>query len=418
MPLKQKDTAVKFDQRRNSNRQRSGRRDDISAVMVTLLVVLVLSGCEGFSAAPVEFGVEDVVTVGSVETIEIRGTVLTSLPKTRPEVDAQRAELGRLLFWDPILSGDRDIACATCHLPALAYSDGLKRSIGTGGAGRGTDRITNGVVPVPRNAQTLINVVWNGINEAGLFDPRQAPMFWDNRATGLREQAIEPLLSAQEMRGGGFTRQEILPELVSRLNNNDEYVQLFRQAYEMTGITDDLIADALATFQSTLIASNSAFDKWMRGDSDAMSDRQVSGMQEFVIAGCAECHSGPLFSDFELHVLGVQEAKGLAVADDGDGNFAFRTPTLRQLKFTAPYFHGGQFGRLSSAVNFYDDPDGSSNPLVPRSSLDEDFLAIPEMEDGRGAIIIEFLNALNDEDFDKQIPSAVPSGLPPGGFTE
>jgi len=97
-----------------------------------------------------------------------------------------------------------------------------------------------------------------------------------------------------------------------------------------------MLVDALAGFQSTIIANNALFDRWMRGDGEAMSERQVSGMQEFVIAGCAECHSGPLFSDFELHVLGTPEAEGLAVPDTGDGTFAFQTPMLRQLEFTAP----------------------------------------------------------------------------------
>lgn len=153
----------------------------------------------------------------------------------------------------------------------------------------------------------------------------------------------------------------------------------------------------------------------MRGDASAMTATQVSGLQEFVIAGCAECHTGPLFSDFELHVLGVPDAHDLAVPDDGDGRFAFRTPSLRQLRFTGPYFHGGQFDTLAAAINFYDEPSGSSNPQVLAANLDEDFLSLPEMDDGRGAVIMEFLEALNDPLFDRRVPESLPSGLVPGG---
>ncbi len=374
-----------------------------------------LTGCDNFTPAPVDFGVEDVVTVGEVATLDIRGTMVSSLPQTPPQTDQNHVELGRLLFWDPLLSGNMDTACATCHLPEMAYSDGLPRSIGTGGSGSGATRVTNSAIPVERNAQALVNVVWNGINEVGLFDQSQAPMFWDNRKNSLAAQAIEPLLAEKEMRGGVYSQTQILTEVVNRLNANGEYVSLFSQAYGVELITETLVADALAAFQSTLVAANTPFDRWMRGDDTAMTQRQVSGLQEFVIAGCANCHSGPLFSDFALHRLGVPEADGLSVADDGDGSFAFRTPSLRQLQFTAPYFHGGQFETLAQAIDFYDEPGGSSNPLVSRADLAEDFLSLPEMDDGRGAIIIDFLKALNDGQFDTNKPDSVPSGLRPGG---
>ncbi|MEM7258754.1 MAG: cytochrome-c peroxidase [Pseudomonadota bacterium] len=317
----------------------------------------LLIGCDNFAPAPVDFSFDDVVTVGEVATLDIRGTLVSSLPQAAPDVDTDRAELGRLLFWDPLLSGNRDTACATCHLPSMAYSDGLPRSIGTGGSGRGENREANGVMPVSRNAQHVVNAIWNGINEVGVFDPQQAPMFWDNRKQGLRQQAIEPLLAGLEMRGESFTEETILPEILARLNNNTEYRELFQQTYDVATIDTTVLADALASFQSSLIAAQTPFDRWMRGDATAMTTQQVSGMQEFVIAGCAECHSGPLFSDFELHVLGSPEAEGLAEADVGDGNFGFRTPSLRQLRFTAPYFHGGQFASLAAVLDFYDEPE-------------------------------------------------------------
>lgn len=240
-------------------------------------------------------------------------------------------------------------------------------------------------------------------------------MFWDNRVSSLQVQALEPLKSELQMRGIRFGEEDIIPELLNRLNAIPEYQRLFAQSYGQDEITDAQLADALASFQSTLIANNSPFDRWMRGDSAAMSERQVSGMQEFVIAGCAKCHSGPLFSDFELHVLGTPEAEGLTEPDSGDGNFAFRTPTLRQLQFTAPYFHGGQFASLGDVIEFYDEPSRSSNASVSTSELDSDFLSLPETDGELGRLLTEFLDALNDPDFDRSEPDSVPSGLAPGG---
>lgn len=382
---------------------------------VVIAVILITAGCDNNSPAPVDFDDSDIMALGEVQTLEIGNTVVSSLPATAPEIDTRQSELGRLLFWDPVLSGNQGVACATCHLPAHAYSDGQTRSIGVGGAGRGPQRVPGDSDRVPRNAQALVNVFWNGINEAGVFDTSEAPMFWDNRARSLQEQALEPLKSQLEMRGSDFTEEEILPELLARLNSIPEYTTLFSEAYAVEQITELELADALAKFQSTLIANNTPFDRWMRGDATAMTERQVSGMREFVNAGCAECHSGPLFSDFELHVLGTPEAADLIEPDNGDGTFAFRTPMLRQLDFTAPYFHGGQFETLDDVVEFYDEPERSSNPNVSRDELDSDFLALPETDGELGRLIREFLSALNDPEFDQTIPDSVPSGLIPGG---
>lgn len=388
----------------------------IPANSYMLIFLLAIVGCDDFDAAPVNFSQDDIVPIGSVQTLEIQERILSSLPNTVPDVDNKQAELGRLLFWDPILSGDRDVACATCHLPEAGYSDNQHQSIGVGGVGRGSERIEGHTKRVPRNAQTLLNTAWNGIDELGIFDPETAPMFWDNRVGSLEAQALEPIRSREEMRGDNFPENQIDAEITTRLNSIPAYQTAFKEAFDIDTISTDSIAKALAAFQRTLIANQTPFDRWMRGEEDAMTSQQISGMQEFVIAGCADCHSGPLFSDFEPHVLGVQEGRDVAEPDSGDGTFAFRTPTLRQLDFTAPYFHAGQFTTLDAAIDFYDEPRRSRNPNVSSSELDEELLEIPEMDDGLGAIIQEFLKALNDDSFDKLAPEAVPSGLSPGGF--
>jgi cytochrome c peroxidase len=383
-----------------------------------LAVVFAATGCDNFNATPVEFGQDDIVTVGDIRTLEIRQRVIASLPESKPTLSRATVELGRLLFWDPVLSGDQDVACATCHLPEHAYTDNQARAIGVSGSGRGADRLVGGMDQVKRNSQSVLNTHWNGINELGVFDPSTAPMFWDNRTVSLQAQALEPLKSREEMRGDAFTENEILTEIEARLNTISEYRELFSSVFGTQQITITEVAEALATFQSSLVANNTPFDRWMRGVADAMTEREISGMQEFVIAGCADCHSGPLFSDFQTRILGVEEGAGLPAPDDGDGSFAFRTPSLRQLNFTAPYFHAGQFATLGAAIDFYDEPGGSRNPNVPSSAIDPELLEVPEMDDGRGSIIAAFLNALNDPDFDQQEPERVPSGLPPGGFSQ
>ena len=384
-----------------------------------LLICLILSGCSSDSAeVETTGGNVDTVNLGQVSTIEVDGVILSSLPTSVEAPSSERVELGRFLFWDPILSGDSDVACATCHLPEFAYTDGLQRSIGVGGVGAGPSRIVGSSGVVPRNAQSILNTAWNGITELGTFDSERAPMFWDNRTQSLANQALEPIRSQQEMRGDNFTVEEMEAEVVSRLNNNADYTALFNSAFGSNNITLELVGRALADFQTTLIANHSPFDRWVRGDASAMSADQIRGMEAFVEVGCTDCHSGPMFSDYETHVLGVREADGLDTPDVGDGNFGFRTPSLRQLAFTAPYFHGGQDQLLSDAINFYDRPGNSENPNVPTNTLDADFRTIPNVNGRRADLIEQFLGALNDDQFDRTRPSMVPSGLAVGGSIE
>jgi cytochrome c peroxidase len=121
-----------------------------------------------------------------------------------------------------------------------------------------------------------------------------------------------------------------------------------------------------------------------------------------------------MFSDFEVHVLGVAEANGLTTPDTGNGDFAFRTPSLRQLAFTAPYFHGGQETNLRDAVDFYDN-NNSDNPNVANNQLDPDFRNIPNLNNNEINAIVAFLNSLSDGSFDRTRPASVPSGLNVGG---
>ncbi len=325
----------------------------------------------------------------------------------------EKALLGKKLFWDPILSGSKDIACVSCHHPNDGYAEQLDLSIGVGGVGLSENRM-NGV-QVKRNAPTILNTAYNGISSEGEFNPSEAPMFWDNRSSSLETQALQPILSAEEMRGSEISELDIIDTILLRLQNIPEYVSMFHKVFGESGISEENLGKAIASFERSLTANDSKFDQYINGDASALSSLEIRGMINFTEVGCANCHSGPMFSDFELHVLTVPENDKLLEADRGDGNFAFRTPSLRNLVQTAPYMHNGIFETLEEVMEFYDDADDESqNSNVPSQNRDEKLeqLNIP---DDKVASIIAFLKALDDDNFDKEIINEVPSKLPAGG---
>jgi len=326
----------------------------------------------------------------------------------------EKEELGRMLFWDPILSGDKDIACASCHHPDFAYADGVARSLGVDGIGLGPDRREGTLID--RNSPTVINTAFNGINQGGNYSPEEAPMFWDLRESSLETQSIQPILSAEEMRGENYTENEIVNEVISRLQSIPGYVEQFELAFNSIEITEEKISQAIATFERTIIANNSRFDQYMRGDTDALTNQEVRGLQSFIEVGCADCHDGPMLSDFELHTLGVPNN----IIDDrgANGQYDFRTPTLRNIELTAPYMHNGIFDSLEEVVDFYVDISNNRRNAINRNvninDIDDDAreldIAPPQVNQ-----IVSFLRTLTDNNFDKQIPESVPSTLPVGG---
>ena len=360
-------------------------------------------------------------------------TQLSALPESVKAPAAnpttpEKVELGRLLFWDPILSGTRDVACATCHHPDFGYAENLDISIGAHGIGLGAARQFDrpGERPfVKRNSQTVLNSAFNGIDAAGAYEPGKAPMFWDLRVTSLEAQALEPLKALEEMRGDVYPEAAAIDIVVKRLAANAEYRQRFSRAFGGTSaVTSANLAKAIAAFERTLVATNAPFDRYMRGDTSAMTPLQVRGMQRFQRIGCANCHNGPMFSDFKLHTLGAPDNTKLAASDAGvDGRYQFRTASLRNLVYTAPYMHSGTLRTLDDVIEFYDDVNGGGgrrrgggrtrNANVSRADLDP-LLRQLNLGGGRRDLVA-FLEALSDDSFDKTIPAKVPSGLPVGG---
>jgi cytochrome c peroxidase len=327
----------------------------------------------------------------------------------------EKANLGKMLFWDPIMSGKKDIACVSCHHPNFGYADGIDLPLGVGGTGLGVNR-TGGTL-VKRNAPTIINTGFNGIDNNGNYSHSNAPMFWDNRVRSLEFQAIHPMLSKEEMRGDAISEDAIIDTLINRLNSIIQYKSMFATAFGSNGITEDRIGKAIATFERTIMANNSRFDQYMRGDDNAMSNNEIDGMNRFVAVGCADCHGGAMFSDYELHTIGVPNHN--LVTDEGaTGDFDFRTPTLRNLTFTAPYMHNGEFETLRDVVEFYEDiSDGRENRINSQlniNDLDNDARNL-NVNGGDIDEIVAFLRALSDDNFDKTVPESVPSNLPVGG---
>lgn len=335
----------------------------------------------------------------------------------------EKIQLGRLLFFDPILSGNKDVACATCHHPEFGYTDMQDLPIGVNGVGFGSKRQfkqSNDIPFTKRNAPTLINTAFNGMDEKGDYSPEAAPMFWDSRVRSLELQSLQPIKQLEEMRGRQIEEHDILPTVVKRLKAIPEYQKLFKAAFteEEEPITETNLAKAIASFERTLVANNSRFDQFMRGDANALTTSEKEGMQLFIESGCALCHNGPMLSDFKMHVLGAAEnEEKLGFLDSGFNNtFAYRTPTLRNLRYTAPYMHSGKLKTLDQVMTFYEDLNGKPLPNSHVSKDQLDSLAIKiTVEFKNIPRIIEFLNALNDDKFDRSIPDAVPSGLSVAG---
>jgi cytochrome c peroxidase len=363
-------------------------------------------------------------SVSQGQTISSALPAVVEAPPGNPSTPA-RVALGRLLFWDPILSGERDVACGSCHHPRFGYAEDRDLSIGASGIGLGDRRrfAAGSAIPfVKRNSQTILNVAFNGIDETGAYAPATAPMFWDVRVLGLEQQSLEPIKALEEMRGDTYPEETAVDTVVARLAANAEYRRLFAEAFGGEGsVTADNLGKALAAFQRSLTAVQSRFDRYMRGESDAMNASEIRGMRRFERIGCVNCHSGPMFSDFKLHVLGVPDNRKLAASDGGKENsYAFRTASLRNLTLTAPYMHSGVFATLEDVLEFYDEVGSrrggarNRNQHVDREQLDPLLRRLRGVDED-DPDLLAFLRALSDDSYDRAIPARLPSGLPVGG---
>jgi parallel beta-helix repeat protein len=312
----------------------------------------------------------------------------------------EKIALGRLLYFDPILSGANDQSCATCHHPDLGLSDGRGLSMGVGGTGTGLDR--KGGKELRRGAPT----VWN----AG-FTHR---LFWDGRASDLEDQARFPITSSDEM-------NQNPDELVKELLTIPEYVKLFDQAFkgsDGSAVTFDNVVNAVAVFERTLVSNNSAFDRYAAGDATALSTEARRGLTLFrsLRTRCFECHGFPTFANQDFKVIGVPDLPGqspdlgraAAAGNNKVDERAFKVPTLRNIELTAPYMHNGIFKTLDEVLDFYSTGGGAGRGMK-LSNLDDKIRAF-SLTPQEKSDIIAFLKSLTDESSLPDIPEKVPSG--------
>lgn len=298
-----------------------------------------------------------------------------------------KEKLGELLFWDPILSGDQNVSCASCHHPDHGWADARRFSIGSDGIGLGPTR--QGSLQTPIHSPTIMNVAFTGLTTSSASDFVSGPYFWDLRANTLEQQALGPIKNPVEMLGYNVSEAQALTEIVSRLNAIEEYKRLFVQAFPESPVIDsDNLSKALATFQRKITSADTRFDRFLNGEIDALSQQEIVGLNKFIDGGCSRCHSGPMLSDNEIH-------QGEIVV----GNQAVRTPNLRNLRFTAPYMHDGSSVTLRQAIAVYENREDLEVNIG-----DEDFDDIEA-----------FLNSINTDSFYRGKPLIVPSGLPVGG---
>ncbi len=266
------------------------------------------------------------------------------IPENNPLTEEGIA-LGKKLFFDKILSKDNTVSCATCHDPKKSFTDNLQFSEG----------INNNVGT--RNAMPLFNLAWN-------FDERFA---WDGKEFSLEEQAFEPVTNHLEMNSDW-------KEVVLKLQKDTEYPTLFKQAFGDIPIDSNLVVKAIAQFERTLISGNSKFDKFLRGEIQLTLEEQ-NGFNVFMDEArgdCFHCHgseNNPLWTDNQFHNNGLDinfTDLGLgAVTGDPNDNGKFRSPSLRNLEFTAPYMHDGRFKTLEEVINHYSEGLKFSTTIDP-----------------------------------------------------
>ena len=286
--------------------------------------------------------------------------------------------LGKRLFYDRILSVDNTKACASCHMPQNGFSDSNKFSIGVSG------NFGN------RNSMPLINLAWN-------FDDKY---FWDGRALGLEHQALEPVTNPIELENPSWSDVE------DRLNNHPEYPNLFNQAFGTSTITKDLVTKAIAQFERTLISGNSKFDKFLNGEATLTAQEQ-EGLNVFMDeerGDCFHCHgnpNNPLWTDNQFHNNGLDATftdLGLgAVTGNPNDNGKFRSPTLRNLAYTAPYMHDGRFLTLDDVIEHYSSGLQNSSTIDPlMKKVEQDGVQLSEEDKNN---LKAFLLSLSDPSF-------------------
>lgn len=283
----------------------------------------------------------------------------------------QLATLGKMLFFDPRLSGAKNMSCASCHNPSFGYEVPVDGAVGAQNTKLG------------RHAPSILNVAW------------VAPFFWDGRAADLEEQAAGPITAAEEMNGN-------FRHIISDLSQVKGYKTWFAQLFPDKGITRETVLTAIATYERTVVSGWSPFDRWVEGDEAALSESQKRGFDLFNgKAKCSGCHTGWNFTDNKFHDVGwytddVGRAK--FEPDNIKAQHAFKTPGLRNLTYRAPFMHNGGVSNLEAVIRHYE-TGGIRRPSI------SDLMKPIQIDDQERQDLISFLNSLTADKSNTPMPN-------------
>ncbi len=328
-------------------------------------VLLCLGASVTLAAAATGENAADAMEIEAVDGLHgnfLRPDAIPS-PEGNP-MTAERIELGKMLFFDPRLSGSGAISCATCHNPSLGWQDGMARGIGDKGHQLG------------RHTPTILNIAWS------------EPLFWDGRAENLEEQALGPMMADAEMAGD--------PAAILRvLNGVAFYRDSLQRLFPDGGATIENAASLIAAFQRTIVSGEAPFDRWISGDEQAISLSAQRGFTLFnTKANCAACHSGWRFADdsfYDIGLAGDDLGRGALMPGITVLEHAFKTPTLRNIAERAPYMHDGSVATLEGVVDHYD------HGFIRRESLSSEVQEL-NLTDDEKADLVEFMRSLSSVD--------------------
>jgi cytochrome c peroxidase len=334
---------------------------------IFILLFAILSSC-------VEDEIIELVSVYNPTAYSLdvpNGFPNPNIPSQNPMTE-EGVELGKKLFYDPILSGNNTLSCADCHFQESAFSDPVRFSVGIEG------------VEGEFNASSLINVAWNTSH------------FWDGRSASLEEQAFGPVTSFIELHSSSWK------EVTDRLNQSSTYKLLFEKAFDIKTIDSLYVVRAIAQFERTLISGNSKYDQFV-DNKVSLSASELRGLEIFNTekGDCFHCHSYPLFTSNDFHNNGI-DMEGMlkdgrqAVTNDIYDKGKFKSPTLRNIELTSPYMHDGRFSTLEEVIEHYNFGGHESYTIDPNMKKVGIGLGLNSQNK---TDLISFLKTLTDSSF-------------------
>ena len=336
----------------------------ISRLLVgfSLLVITGFSGC-GKNTEPISSTSTSTSTPSKTEPASagLAGYEPMTIPPDNP-MTPEKIALGRKLFFDEQLSIDGSKSCYSCHLCEHGLSDGLPKAIGAENK------------PLTRNSPTLWNIGYH------------KEFYWDGRSDSLEAQAMAA------WKGANMGVGERTTEIVAKINAVPEYKSLFQKAFQSDATPENMMK-AIATYERTIIG-NTAWDRWRAGDQSAMSESAIRGWNIFQAIKCNNCHDGILFTDQQYHNIGIgmdqpePDVGRFKVTNRPEDTGAFKTPTLRDIAKSAPYFHDGSAKTLEEAVDIMSG-GGKDNPHLDKKNLQPHKL-LPDQREA----LLDFLRSL------------------------